>query len=423
MLKRIYADNFKCLVNFTWEPGPAQISLMLGPNGSGKTTVFECIEALRAFATGDAELDDLFPSSSLTQWQDVLTQTFEIDWEGEEGVYRYEVAIVHNENRTHRQVAHERLTLDGKLLLSFENGEVQLWGESTSGKPLVYPFNWRQSAMASLPPAVHNLNTMASLPRTVLSTNRFKTALNRTTVLQIIPPMMDETSLKKTPRPLRHFENFVSWYLWISQDQGMAIRLQEELREILPGFSHFKFPSQGPEATLLKAVFKQKGSKPIELSFGSLSDGQRMLITLYALLHSLRAQPEESDDDMGQSSGLLCLDEPDNFIASREIQPWLTAIEDQLLEARARLLLISHHPESIDYGLMPSTGETFSVFWFSREAGGHSRVEELLPEQSGGLKPSELAARGWLGLRSQASEEPTPAKKPPRRKLNRLESE
>lgn len=387
MLKRIYADNFKCLVNFEWEPGPAHISLMLGPNGSGKTTVFECIEALRAFATGDGELDDLFPVSTLTQWQDVPTQSFELDWELEGGVYRYEVAITHNENRTHRQVAHERLAFDGKPLLRFEKGEVHLW-EWEEGtlrkKPLVFPFNWGRSALASLPP-------------TVVKLNRFKTAFYRTTVLQIIPPMMDETSVKKTWRPLKHFENFVSWYLWISQDQGMAIRLQQELREILPGFSHFKFPSQGPEATLLKAVFEQTEGRPVELSFGSLSDGQRMLIALYALLYGLTAQPEELEVDKDQPSGLLCLDEPDNFIASPEIQPWLAAVEEQLSNSKARVLLISHHPESIDYALMSSSGEAWSAFWFGRERRGHTRVQPLDREQPGGLKPSELAARGWLG--------------------------
>jgi energy-coupling factor transporter ATP-binding protein EcfA2 len=408
MLKRIYVDNFRCLVNFEWEPGPAHINLMLGPNGSGKTTVFECLEALRAFATGDAKLDDLFAASTLTQWQNVLTQSLEIDWEREGSVYRYEVAIVHNKNRTHREVAHERLSLEGKPLLRFEKGYVHLWGGEISKKTQVYPFAWKQSAMASLPTtALYSKHTW------------LKTALDRTTVLQIVPPMMDETSLQETTRPLRYFQNFVSWYRWISNDHGMAIRLEQELKEILPGFSHFKLESHGPEAKLLKAVFDHEGQKPVELSFSCLSDGQRMLIALYALLHSLRAQPEESDGD-NQPTGLLCLDEPDNFIASREIQPWLTAIEDQLLEAKARLLLISHHPESIDYGLMPSTGETLSVFWFSREAGGHSRVQTLLPEQNGGLKPSELAARGWLGLGGQAPEEPAPAKKPPRRKITKL---
>jgi energy-coupling factor transporter ATP-binding protein EcfA2 len=403
MLKRIYADNFKCLVNFEWELGSARINLMLGPNGSGKTTVFDCLEALRAFANGDGELDDLFPASTLTRWQDVPTQSFEIDWELEGGVYRYEVAIGHNESRTHRQVAHERLSFDGKSLLSFENGEVQLevqlWGEGMSGQPQVYPFNSRQSAMAFLPtPVATNMNTIRSLPRspTLLHINRFRAAFGRTTILQIIPPMMDETSIKESQRPLRYFQNFVSWYRWISQDQGVAISLQKELKEILPGFSHFKFEAYGPEARLLKAVFNQKGGNQIALTLSGLSDGQRMLVALYALLQGLSGQPEGLNGAEDQPGTLLCLDEPDNFVASGEIQPWLTAAEEQLSNTKTRMLMISHHPESINYGLMPSSEEIYSVFWFSREENSHTRVQPVAPEQPGGLKPSELAARGWL---------------------------
>ncbi|MEQ9359707.1 AAA family ATPase [Coleofasciculus chthonoplastes] len=48
MLKRIYIDNFRCLVNFeiNFEDN---ISLFLGGNGSGKTTVFTALQKLRYF--------------------------------------------------------------------------------------------------------------------------------------------------------------------------------------------------------------------------------------------------------------------------------------------------------------------------------------------------------------------------------------
>jgi predicted ATPase len=387
MLKRIYADNFKSLVDFEWRPGSAQICLMLGPNGSGKTNVFDCIDRLRAFVTGESKVDDLFSASTLTKWQNSPTQSFEIEWERGGGLYRYEVAIVHNKNRTYRQVEHERLSFDGSPLLRFEGGEVHFYAEAIPGEHELnaYPFDSSQSAVAAQP-EIWNTTKLTW----------FRAALRRTKVLQVIPPMMEETSWEESRRPRKYFENFVSWYRWITQDQRMASRLQEELAEVLPGFSHFKLEPQGREAKSLKVFFEGQAGKLVELSFEALSDGQRMLVALYAILHGLAAQPEEIyDTDL--PSELLCLDEPDNFIASREIQPWLTAMEERLVETKSRLLMISHHPESIDYGLMPSSGEAYSAFWFSREDGRNTRVQSLSAEQPGGLKPSELAARGWLG--------------------------
>lgn len=393
MLKRIYADNFKCLVNFTWEPGPGHINLMLGPNGSGKSTVFDCLERVGAFATGEGKIDDLFPSSTLTLWQNVPTQSFEIEWERQGRDYRYELAIEHDENRTRSWVARERLHFDDKLLLEFRLGEVSLYGATGIMSAVLSGISERIANTYSID---ETLSAMASLPANAQYANLtwFKTALRRMTVVQIVPPMMDETSMRESQRPLRYFQNFVSWYRWVCQDQGMVSRLQQVLKEILPGFSHFNLEPVGPEAKLLKAVFNQKG-KP--LSFGSLSDGQRMLVALYALLHGLTAQPEGIDGNTDRPAGMLCLDEPDNFVASGEIQPWLIALADQLAAAKSRVLMISHHPESIDYALMPSSEEIYSAFWFSREEGSHTRVQPVAPEQPGGLKPSELAARGWLG--------------------------
>jgi len=46
--------------------------------------------------------------------------------------------------------------------------------------------------------------------------------------------------------------------------------------------------------------------------FADLSDGQRQLIVLYTILESLR----------NETYSVLLVDEPDNFISLREIQPW-----------------------------------------------------------------------------------------------------
>jgi len=103
-----------------------------------------------------------------------------------------------------------------------------------------------------------------------------------------------------------------------------------------------------------------------------------MLIGLYMVLHFVIAK--------GQT---VILDEPDNFVSLREIQPWLLAAEDAVEESKGQLILISHHPEIMnywarEYGLL-----------FSREENGHVRTKAYREVADTGLDPAETIARGW----------------------------
>ncbi len=60
---------------------------------------------------------------------------------------------------------------------------------------------------------------------------------------------------------------------------------------------------------------------------------------------------------------LLCFDEPDNFVSLPEVQPWLQALRDLLEQRGGQAIVISHHPEVIDYLA------TDSAWRFERPAG------------------------------------------------------
>jgi ATPase subunit of ABC transporter with duplicated ATPase domains len=91
---------------------------------------------------------------------------------------------------------------------------------------------------------------------------------------------------------------------------------------------------------------------------------------------------------LAQGSTII-LDEPDNFISLREIQPWLNAVSDTIDEGRGQVLIISHHPELLnqwapDYGVR-----------FVREGIGPVRVKKFSDDPESPLPPSEIVARGW----------------------------
>jgi AAA15 family ATPase/GTPase len=189
-------------------------------------------------------------------------------------------------------------------------------------------------------------------------------------------------------------ENFVSWYRYIFADnQNKLTQLTESLQDILDGFIRFKLERISEKAVILKLIFKTEDSdQNIEYTFGELSDGQKVLVVLYSLFYGLESQDYT-----------LCIDEPENFLALPEIQPWLFQLYDLCSENKLQALLISHHPELIDYLLASPVG-----YWFKRESNSFVQVtpidnnflqpiiNNIQQNNKSGLKMSELIARGWL---------------------------
>lgn len=92
ILRRLHLDDFCCMVNFELVLG--RVNLLLGENGSGKTTVFDAVHRLREFLGDKARGSALFPSHDLTRWQTLATQRFEMDVEAAGvGTYQCRLAV------------------------------------------------------------------------------------------------------------------------------------------------------------------------------------------------------------------------------------------------------------------------------------------------------------------------------------------
>lgn len=368
MLKRIYIDNFRCLVNFELEVDA--INLFLGSNGAGKSTVFEVLQKIQAFVSGDSKVEGIFKSTDCTRWQTSPIQRFELEIVGNGGSYKYELGIGHDRDRC--RVEYERLWFDNQPLLKFELGEVQLYRDNHSPGPQ-YSFDWSQSMIPSLMP--RNDNTKLTW---------FRKRIKRFIIVRIIPSLMVDESSHEEMRLAINMENFISWYRYLSEDQGKVAEIGNILKEVLDGFTNFRFERVSEQNLVLKLRFSggTPTNKPIEYRLGELSDGQKTLVALYTLLHGTKSEDYT-----------LCIDEPENFLALPEIQPWLIQLYDLCSEGQLQALLISHHPELINYLLASPIG-----CWFERQSNAPVRVKRISSEvaDNSGLPVSELIARGWL---------------------------
>ena len=127
MLTRLYAHNYRSLVNFEIEFG--RLNVLLGYNGSGKSSTFDVLHALKGFVSGSLRVEDAFPSGTLSRGlarQDDV-QRFELELEGNGGRYSYELGIEFNTSRNVQRVIHETLQFNGKPLFRSARGEATLF--------------------------------------------------------------------------------------------------------------------------------------------------------------------------------------------------------------------------------------------------------------------------------------------------------
>ena len=367
MLKRVYVDNFGPFVNF--ELSLAQQQLILGLNGSGKSTLLDVLVKIKKLIQGDAHPDALFPETCRTRWQDLPRQLFEFDLELD-ARYEFKLELDSWGSPARTRIRREVVLCEGRPVFEFIEGEVHLFNDHFEQK-VRYPFDWFRSALATIQSRPENKKLI-----------KFKNWIENLHCLQLNPHVMPERTEREESEPALDMSNFASWFRHVTQERAdSASRLQDHLRQVMPGFLSLDLRSAGANLRALAVRFAiLPESSPLnwfELAFGELSDGQRILICLYALL-----------DFLVDGGNCLFLDEPENYIAIPEIQPWLMELRDRIEDRGGQVILISHHPEIINY-LAPELG-----ILFERTGPGPVRVRAYRSE--GPLAPAEQIARGWL---------------------------
>jgi predicted ATPase len=343
------------------------MSLLLGPNGSGKSAVFDAVESIKRFVGGVGLVSDLFPTTELTRWQTLAEQSFEVDVRGNSGLFRYALKLQYASDRRQSRVMSEQLTLDAKPLFSFSKGEIQLFNDLHNPGPTM-SYDWNRSGLSAIYARPDNTRL-----------TEFKQRLAGILFLRPCPPMMVTDSQEESDVLDRSGANFASWYRFVQRDITRQIDLFNELRQVIDGFESLRLEGPADSTASLRVLIKAGGAKAAtSYKFSELSDGQRQLIVLHALLYAL-----------SDTKRVLFLDEPDNYLALREIEPWLAALMDATGRTIDQAVIISHHPEVIDH-LAREKG-----IWLRRESAGPTRVEVGRAQSAAPLKPSEVEAREW----------------------------
>ena len=372
MLTRIHIDNYKCLTNFDLRLD--NVTLLAGANGCGKSAIFEVMGKLRDFAC-DWRIDKLFLADDLARWTTKREQRFELEFSTDGGVFIYRLVIEQKPDERGAEVTKERLVHDGKPVLSSSDRKLQLYRDDDSEGD-AYPFGPHRSALAT-----------ESDARLYSRLHRFRDLLSNFQTLSLAPSRIESGSEGESDVLIADGSNFAAWYRGqILNDPRQLQQATRRLADILPGFAGLKLSARIGDYRELLATFspEDEGARH-SYSFDKLSDGQRALIVLYSLVFAT-VPDSGSPDDTGNLPRTLFLDEPDNYVTLPELQPWLAELEDGAGDTLPQVVLISHHPEAIDF-------LTDSTVWLAREPESHTRIVE--PTNDTGLRMSEVYARGW----------------------------
>jgi predicted ATPase len=367
MITRVHIDNFRCFSNFELEAN--RTNLLIGANGSGKSSFIDLITRVLALVVNGHGAETLFSADDLTRWDERLRQRFEIDARIRDASYRYEVVVEHDPGRSQASLKEERVSCGDRTLFVYADGKVHLHNnqgvEGTS-----FPFRGVRSFLAQI----------EERPETT-DLKSFLDHLRRIHAQKLNPIHISSTSHEENQTLDTDGANFASWYRHVSQERAADLQgLFDKLRKAIPEFRALSLKGAGKQGRTrdLVAELMSPDTKPYEIDFDALSDGQRALIILYTLLIAHDGGPQ-----------VLLIDEPENYVGLAEIQPWLVELDDALGD-EGQLFVISHHPEAIDFLAAEHP------ILFERPDGGPVRLRKTVFERDSGLKASEQIARGLI---------------------------
>jgi AAA15 family ATPase/GTPase len=367
MITSIYIDNYRCFSNFEYKPGA--IELILGDNGTGKSTLLEVLRHLKSIVVDGRNTQNVFVKRDLTAWDSRREQKFELEIASGDAEFKYSLTIEHSEREDKNRIKSEKLVLGNATLYHYDGSDAHLHRDDGSTGPTI-PYDWNLSFIATIPARNDNKRLV-----------QFRECVANVFSFAPDPIGMTSESDIEVSVPNSKLSNLSGWLRHLFQDDiDMMQAMRDSLKQVIAGLQTFKHEKTSERSRTLQFQFNFGDSKKSEfwLPLDDLSDGQCQIIGLYAIQHA-----------MLKADRTVVIDEPDNFVALREIQPWLTAAKDAAEDNHSQLWIISHSTELIDY-LAPEHGVQFY-----RSQGGPVRTKRFKWDGDEPLRPSEIIARGW----------------------------
>jgi predicted ATPase len=321
MLERLYVNNFRCFENFSIDLTDRQSALVIGKNGTGKSTFMDALGVLRHVFRGSSRIRDIIAASDFAQHRKQIPMRFEIELKLNSKRFKYAITFEVPENLREPHVAEESLSVDGVDIFSRDKARISLGGEST------FDLDWNMAAL----PVINERPGERSI-------QQIKAFFASMVLIAPIPANMSGFSEDESFEINKDASNFSSWLnaLLLRQPKAYNV-LDTYLKSVIPDFGSFQNIERGENGKQLLLNFEHENStRGLAIDFKHLSDGEKCFF-----LSALIVAANKVDGP------LFCMwDEPENYLSLPEIGHFIVELR-RLTNQRGQFVAISHHPETI----------------------------------------------------------------------------
>jgi len=324
MIRRFYVHNFRCLENFNLQISDAQSVLLIGKNGSGKSTVAQALEILQKIARGTNRVSELLQSHHFSRQRTDVPIRIEIEASIFVSEFKYKVAFEYPQGFKELRVLSEELVVDDLVIYRREGAQVFLsrTGHQNEAK---FKLDWHLVAL----PIIQAETEQAPL-------SRFKLWLARMLIIRPIPQLILGESKTETLQPNVQLTDFGAWFTGLlAHAPASYTAIDSYLKQVMPDLKDIKNPVTGTDARNLIIQFS-RDSGNLSVAFEDLSDGEKCFIICSLVLSANVAY-----------GPLVCFwDEPDNYLDLSEVGHFVLALR-KAFALSGQFIATSHNPEAI----------------------------------------------------------------------------
>ncbi|MBS9383918.1 MAG: AAA family ATPase [Dolichospermum sp. BR01] len=324
MLQRLYVHNFRCLENFELTMKEMSSTLLIGKNGTGKSTIATALEVFQSIGRGINRVGQLVKSKDFTRGRYDVPIRLEIEVLLDEKLYKYILSLELPEKFKELRVFEEQLLVAGNPIYSRKEAQVTIYS-SSQNRESQFLVDWHLVAL----PVIQEQSETDPL-------HTFKNWLAHIIILAPIPSLMTGDSHGETLQPNRDGANIGEWFSGLLGRYPAAYRdVDKYLREVMPDFQDFLNELIGKEFKSLIVRFAENNAT-LNVNFQDLSDGEKCFFLCAVVLAANKFY-----------GSVLCFwDEPDNYLSISEVGHFITSLRRSFKDS-GQILVTSHNPEAI----------------------------------------------------------------------------